>query len=190
MKCFIKSLIVLSGFAFTIAFADSISVGKTEFPKYYETPQGRIEAKGWGVLKYAFVMKAYAATLYGPKDVAARDLLYADVPKRLEINYYVSIDGPDFAKGANAVLQKQLPAEELIRLKTRVDRLHATYRDVASGDRYALTYQPGSGTVLALNGEPLVQIDGTDFARAYFGIWLAEPPISAKLKQALTDKDT
>ncbi len=189
MKYFIKSLIILSALAFTIAFADSIRVGKSEFPKYYETSKGRIEAKGWGVLKYAFVMKAYAATLYGPKDVTARDLLQADVPKRLEINYFVSIDGPDFAKGANAMLKKQLPAEDLMRLKPRVDRLHATYRDVASGDRYALTYVPGSGTVLDLNGEPLVQIEGTDFAHAYFGIWLAEPPISAKLKQALTDKD-
>ena len=190
MKHFIKFLIVLSAFAFTAAIADNIRVGKTEFPKFYETPQGRIEAKGWGVLKYAFVMKAYAAMLYGPTDVAARDLLYADVPKRLEINYFVSINGPDFAKGANAMLQKQLPEEELSRLKTRVDRLHATYRDVESGDRYALTYLPGSGTILELNGEPLVQIEGTDFSRAYFGIWLAEPPISAKLKQALTDRDT
>ncbi len=190
MKRFIKLLIAMSAFAFTIAIADSIRVGKTEFSKYYETPQGLIEAKGWGVLKYAFVMKAYAAMLYGPSDVAARDLLYADVPKRLEINYFVSIGGPDFAKGANAMLQKQLSKEELSRLQTRIDRLHETYQDVESGDRYALTYLPGSGTVLELNGEQLIQVKGTDFAHAYFGIWLAEPPISAKLKQALTDKDT
>ena len=115
-------------------------------------------------------MKAYADTPYGPQDVAARDLLYTDVPKRLEINYFVSIDGPDFAKGANAMLQKQLSVAELTRLKPRIDRLHVTYRNVKSGDRYALSYLPGSGTVLALNGEPLVQIEGTDFARAYFGI--------------------
>ena len=173
MKCFINSLIVLSAFAVTIAVADSIRVGKTEFPKYYETPKGRIEAKGWGVLKYAFVIKAYAATLYGPNDVSARNLLDADVPKRLEITYFVSINGPDFAKGANAMLQKQLSEEQLSRLKTRVDRLHATYRDVESGDRYALTYLPGSGTVLELNGEQLIQIDNRGlgvFSDALVGI--------------------
>ena len=88
------------------------------------------------------------------------------------------------------MLRKQLSAEKLRSLKARLDVLHEAYRDVTSGDRYALTYLPKAGTMLELNGESLVQIEGLDFAQAYFGIWLAEPPISAKLKQALTDKDT
>ena len=190
MKTIINILLVVSSFTWITANADSIRVGKADFARFYETPQGRIEAKGWGVLRYALVMKVYSAALYGPNDVAARDLLNTDVSKRLEIAYFVSIDGPDFAKGANAILQKQLPSERLRRLRSRVDRLHEAYRNVQPGDRYALMYLPGTGTVLELNGEELVQIEGLDFAQAYFGIWLAEPPLSAKLKQALTDDDT
>lgn len=190
MKPVIHSLIIWSALVLTAANAESIRVGDAEFARYYKTPNGRIEAKGWGVLKYAFVMKVYAAALYGPNEVAARDLLYTNVPKRLEIAYFVSIDGPDFVKGANAMLQKQLPAQKLRDLQARVDRLHETYRDVKPGDRYALLYHPEEGTVLELNGKTLVQIEGLDFAQAYFGIWLAEPPLSAKLKQALIEKDT
>jgi hypothetical protein len=190
MKPTIASLILLSAFSFTTATADNVRVGDTAFATHYETPDGRIEAKGWGVLRYAYVMKVYAAVLYGPKDTAARDLLYADAPKRLEIAYLVSIDGPDFAKGANAMLRKQLSAEKLRSLEARLALLHKAYQDVTAGDRYALTYSPEAGTVLELNGKPLVQIEGLDFAQAYFGIWLAEPPLSAKLKQALTNEDT
>ena len=64
MKPVIRSLIIWSALVLTAANAESIRVGDAEFARYYETPNGRIEAKGWGVLKYAFVMKVYAAAIF------------------------------------------------------------------------------------------------------------------------------
>ena len=52
------------------------------------------------------------------------------------------------------------------------------------GDRYALTYIPGVGTELALNGKPKGVIEG-DFAAAYFAIWLGAKPLDASLKAQL-----
>ena len=66
-----------------------------------------------------------------------------------------------------------------------LDRINALYRDVKPGDRYSLTYLPGRGTELALNGEPLGLIAGSDFASAYFSIWLGPKPLDAALKAQL-----
>jgi hypothetical protein len=56
---------------------------------------------------------------------------------------------------------------------------------VEPGDRYTLTYAPGWGTELALNGEPLGRIAGPDFASAVFSIWLGDEPMDKPLKRRL-----
>lgn len=136
------------------------------------------------LLRYLKLIKAYVAALYLPEGVKAEEVL-SDVPKRLEISYLVSIKGPDFDKGAAPVLERNQTAAERARIQGRIDGINAAYKDVKPGDRYSLTYQPGRGTELALNGTPLIVIEGADFAAAYFGIWLGREPIDEKLKRDL-----
>ena len=107
------------------------------------------------------------------------------MPKRLEISYLVSIKGPDFGKGAAPTMERNQTPAELAKLQGRIDRINSIYKDVKPGDRYALTYLPGRGTELVLNGMPLIVIEGVDFAAAYFGIWLGREPIDDKLKRDL-----
>jgi hypothetical protein len=156
-----------------IPFAESVRAGDTVLMLHNAT-----------LLRYLKVIKAYVAAVYLPEGVAPDNVL-DDVPKRLEISYLVSIKGSDFGKGAEPVLRRNQKAEELARLRGRIDRLNAIYRDVKPGDRYALTYLPGRGTELTLNGVPLTVIEGADFAKAYFGIWLGREPIDEGLKRDL-----
>ena len=156
-----------------IPFAESTTIGGKPVP-----------LRNAAVLRYLKVIKAYVAALYLPEGVKAEEVL-ADLPKRLEISYLVSIKGPDFHKGAAPVMERNQTPVELARLQGRLDRINAAYKDVKPGDRYALTYLPGRGTELALNGTPLVVIEGADFAAAYFGIWLGREPIDEKLKRDL-----
>jgi len=156
-----------------IPFAESTTIGGKPVP-----------LRNTAVLRYLKVIKAYVAALYLPEGVKAEEVL-ADLPKRLEISYLVSIKGPDFHKGAAPVMERNQTPVELARLQGRLDRINAAYKDVKPGDRYALTYLPGRGTELALNGTPLVVIEGADFAAAYFGIWLGREPIDEKLKRDL-----
>jgi len=156
-----------------ILFVDSTTIGGTPVP-----------LRNAALLRYLKFIKAYVAALYLPEGVKAEDAL-SDLPKRLEISYLVSIKGPDFDKGAAPVLERNQTPAELARLKGRLDRINAAYKDVKPGDRYSLTYLPGRGTELALNGTPLIVIEGADFATAYFGIWLGREPIDEKLKRDL-----
>jgi hypothetical protein len=139
---------------------------------------------GVGLLRYRLFIKAYVAALYLGEGVRPEEVL-ADVPKRLEIEYFWSIAGPDFGKAAEKILADNFPASVLSSLQSRLERLHALYQDVKPGDRYALTYVPGVGTELTLNDTPLGTIEGADFASAYFAIWLGREPLNDALKAQL-----
>lgn len=156
-----------------VTFAEQHQVGAINFKLH-----------GVGLLRYRLVIKAYVAALYLGEGVQA-DAVLTDTPKRLELEYFWSIAGPDFGKAANHILEANLSAATLFALRSRLDRLHALYETVKPGDRYALTYLPGAGTELTLNGVSKGVIDGADFASAYFAIWLGEKPIDRSLKTQL-----
>jgi hypothetical protein len=170
------SILTSSAFALTVekvTFADSVTIGGTPVP-----------LRNAALLRYMKMIKVYAAALYLPGNVKAEDAL-SDVPKRLELSYMIAIKGTEFGKGAAPTLERNQTPAELARLQGRIDRISAAYRDVKPGDRYSLTYLPGRGTELALNNTPLLTIEGSDFAAAYFGIWLGRSPFDSGLKRDL-----
>ena len=156
-----------------VSFADSFTIG-----------ENRVSLRGAALLRWVKLVKVYVAALYLPEPAKPSEAL-SDIPKRLEISYLVAIKGADFGPAAESILARNTSREELAKVSSRVGRLNAAYRDVKPGDRYALTYQPGKGTELSLNGEALVTIEGADFAAAYFGIWLGGKPLDENLKQRL-----
>lgn len=159
-----------------VTFQETISIDNKQLP-----------LRGTALLRWLNIFKVYVAALYLPESGASNDAL-ADIPKRLEISYLVSIPGPDFGKGAEAILERNNSPDVLARLRDRIDQLNAVYRDVKPGDRYALTYVPGQGTQLSFNGQPLITIHGADFAAAYFGIWLGKDPIDLEMRNRLMNE--
>jgi hypothetical protein len=162
----------------------ALTIENISFDESVHIDNQQIPIRGVALLRWMKLFKVYVAALYLPQNLPSDEVL-ADIPKRLEISYLVSIDGPDFGKGAEAILERNVTPNELARLRTRIDQLNAVYRDVKPGDRYALTYTPGSGTELSYNGSPLITIEGADFAAAYFGIWLGKNPIDEKMRNRL-----
>lgn len=157
-------------------FAQSITLGEKQ-----------LALRGAALLRWLKLVKVYVAALYLPEQTKSSEVL-SDIPKRLEISYLVTIKGAEFGPAAEPILARNLSGAELKRLRHRIDRINAAYRDITPGDRYAPTYQPGTGTELTWNGEPLVTIEGADFAAAYFSIWLGSKPLDDNLKKALLHK--
>ena len=164
--------------------AEALTVEGVTFQESVSIHNKQIPIRGAALLRWLNIFKVYVAALYLPESDAPNDAL-ADIPKRLEISYLVSIPGPDFGKGAEAILERNNNPDVLARLQGRIDQLNAVYRDVKPGDRYALTYVPGQGTELSYNGQPLITIEGADFAAAYFGIWLGKNPIDLEMRRRL-----
>lgn len=151
------------------------------FADRYQAAGVMLPLRGVGLARFLLTIKVYVAALYLGAGVPPERVL-SDVPKRLELEYFQRIAGPDFGKAAEEVMAENVPASTLAALRPRIGRLHRLYEDVKPGDRYALTYVPGLGTELALNGVPKGVIEGEDFAAAYFAIWLGPKPISPSLK--------
>lgn len=162
----------------------SVPVEGVPFAPQVDAGEAGLRLHGAALLKW-FLFKVYVGGLYLPEGVPAERAL-EDVPKRIEFSYLVDIAGEDFGPAGEKILARNLAGAEMAPLRERLDRIRAAYRDVAAGDRYALTYVPGRGTELSLNGEPLAVIEGADFARAYFSIWLGENPLDRGFKRELT----
>lgn len=143
-----------------------------------------LSLRGTGRLKWKGLITVYDLGLYLPQDLPSTDV-FLDAPKRLEFRYSVSIKAEEFGEAAAPYLAENVPPAELVKLQTRINAINSLYRDVKSGDRYTLTYLPGKGTELALNGTVLGVISGADFAAAYFRIWLGEHPISESMRRSL-----
>lgn len=147
-----------------------------------------LQLMGTGIVRYRVIFIVYAAGLYLPADTVSADVLAANTPRRLEIEYFHDINKSDIILAANTKLSEQLDATTLARLQPKIDRFHALFQSVGKGDRYRMDYTPGTGTQLRFNGEPVGTVEGEDFAAAYYGIWLdAENPLSQSLRRNLLD---
>jgi hypothetical protein len=165
------------------AWAD-VTVGETRFAGQASALGEPLQLRGAALYRWKWVVKVYAVALYLPPGSGRFDPA-DDLARRLEFNYLVGISGPDFGAAAEKLLAQGFSAEALAPLRDRLDRLSAAYLDVKPGDRYALSYLPGTGTELTLNGRRLALIEGADFARAYFSIWLGARPLDEPLRDRL-----
>jgi hypothetical protein len=159
-----------------VAFDDRVTASGVEF-----------KLNSVGLLRIGIFIKAYVAGLYLGPGANAENIL-ADTPKRLEISYFWSISAERFVTSTREAIERNSDPATLQKIGPHVDRFLALYRSVQPGDRYALTYVPGVGTELALNGTPLGSIPGPEFAAAVFGVWFGDREIDTALKKSLLAK--
>jgi hypothetical protein len=162
----------------------AMSAEGVEFRDHYEWNGTTLRLNGTGVFRYRIVIKGYAAALYLGEEIDA-DRALDDVPRRLEIEYLWSIPAEALARATVKGILRNVDAATLKGLRGSIGRLNALYEDVEPGDRYALTYVPGVGTELALNGEPRGLIEGAEFSAALFAIWIGRQPLDAPLREQL-----
>jgi hypothetical protein len=160
-----------------VRFPDTLTVG--------DTP---LRLHGTGLLRYRMLIKGYVAALYlaesFDEEVTPTSVL-ADVPRRLEIEYFWAIPAAGFAQATVEGIAQNTDRETFERLRDRIERLNAMYEDVEPGDRYALAYVPEVGTELSRNGRSLGVIEGEDFSSALFSIWLGERALNDSLRRQL-----
>jgi hypothetical protein len=157
------------------------------FAEYYQAGPSRLSLNGVGLAKFLRTIRVYVGALYLTAGTTV-DQVLDDVPKRLELSYFRSVEARDIIRASEKNLADNVPQQTIAALRLRIDRMHRLYEDVKPGDRYALTYLPGIGTELTLNGQRKGIVEGSDFAAAYFSIWLGPDPINQPLKEGLLSK--
>jgi hypothetical protein len=153
------------------------------FNEFYVAENTKLRLTGVGLLRY-WGFKAYVGAFY-LEEGASIDTFMSDTAKRIELEYFRSIKGKDFGPATNKSIAKNVDSKTFDRLRPQIEYHNSLYQDVQPGDRYALTYVPGRGTELALNGEPKGIIEGAEFAAAVFSIWLGPKPMNETFKKQL-----
>jgi hypothetical protein len=184
----VKSLLVhlsIAGLGACLALpAAGASIEEVEFAARVRTGNRGLALSGLGLLRYRVLFRGYVAALYLDEGTAPTRAL-EDVAKRLELEYFWSIQADAIRQAGEEILARNVSPGQVASLRERLDQIGALYQDVEPGDRYSLTYVPGRGTELAKNDVPLGTIGGDDFAAAYFSIWLGDDPIDASLRDQL-----
>jgi hypothetical protein len=177
-------LLGLLGGLMTHVSSQATVVAGVEFEKTVDYSGETLELRGAGLYRYKGLIKVTASALYLPREVDSSQIL-EDVPKCLVIEYYRDITARDLIRSGDVYLRKNLTEKQLAAIADGVELINGLYKDVKKGDRYTLTYAPGLGTQLLLNGNPEGLIPGADFGKYYFTIWLGERPVSDSMRSDL-----
>jgi hypothetical protein len=74
-------------------------------------------------------------------------------------------------------------------LKTKIDKFKSFFKDkINKKDVFVIVYVPGEGVSVIKNGTKKGTIDGLDFKKALFGIWLGNKPADDDLKAGMLGK--
>ena len=146
-----------------------------------------LKLNGMGVrTKTMLKVKVYVAGLYlaTPSHDAAA-IIATDEPKQVVMHFlYKKVEKDKLTEAWREGFANN-SAAALPALKARLDEFCALWPDMASGERAVITYIPGTGTRLELNGKEAGVIPGKDFADAMFAVWLGAKPADAGLKAGM-----
>ena len=130
-------------------------------------------------------VKVYVIGLYVDTPSSdARAILAADRIKRVDLVARRDLSGADVA---NAIAEAMNEAHSARKdaLAPRIASFQKLFPNVATGERISLTYVPGKGTAVAIQGSDKGSIAGDDFAEALFSVWLGARPIQQDVKNDL-----
>ncbi len=138
-------------------------------------------------MRTKFFLKMYLAGLYvQEKKGNATSIIEADAPMliRLEIVSDL-ITEKKMSEATEEGFQKSTKGQ-MSTIRTRVDEFIGVFRaGIEKGDIFDMLYQPGTGVKVSQNGQLRTTIQGLDFKKALFGIWLSEDPVQEDLKSSL-----
>ncbi len=156
---------------------------ETEFPKQYTDEKITMSLQGTGVKK-VFMIRAFQAAFYLGEGVPVQEAL-GDYPKRLDVEYYIRIPGSALNQYTINNMKRNIKLEEFKKLSREIKLMGQYFVDLRLGDRYALTYVPSAGTKFAYNGKIVGTIEGADFAKALFAVWIGPKPFDPGLKDKI-----
>lgn len=143
---------------------------------------------GMGVRKKLWI-KVYVSGLYLPAPAhQTAAILVADAPRQIVMQFlYKEVDQAKLTEAWRDGFANN-SAATLPALQARLDTFCAWWPSMKSGESADITYEPGTGTRLEIDGKELGTIPGKDFADALFLVWLGDKPADAGLKSGLLGK--
>lgn len=163
----------------------AIELKGVQIPEQVSIAGRECRLNGAGVLKW-LVFSIYVAGAWLEEPTTdAQQALDSDRIKRIEATYLVNAPGKDLMNGLRDELAKQPEAVRRAQRANHERFLGFFAEGIGTGGSMRITYIPGKGTEVAVNGNVKGVIEGGDFMRSVFAIWLGPDPTTEQIKRAL-----
>lgn len=157
-----------------------------------DTADGSVDLRATGSsTRKKFFFKVYAAVAYvdasqGLGDDPGAAIVAATGPKQMHLRMLRELDSERITNGINEALEKT-STQPLEGLAEERARFLAVFGDekLAEGADLRMTYLPGEGLQISLDGTVRDTIPGDAFARAFFEIYFGPKPVDDGLKKNL-----
>jgi Chalcone isomerase-like len=127
-------------------------------------------------LRKKFVVKVYVGALYlMSKQNNAAAIITADAPRRQVMHFLYDVDKGKMAEAWEEGLKDNTPNASA-EVKTAFKTLSGWMEDMKTGKRIVITYAPGTGTTVEVNGHVKGTLGGKAVADAILNTWVGPKP--------------
>jgi len=166
--------------------ASAREVSGVKVPDTVESGGATLRLNGAGVrTKYFVKAKVYLGALYLPapaSDPAA--ILGADGPWTVRMHFLRDVDRKSILDAYREGFENN-SREKLPELLPLLDRLAPAIADVKEGQVMVVSYRPGAGTTVGIEGGAQATVEGKTLADGLLGNWLGKEPADSGLKEAM-----
>ena len=170
-----RKLILAVGLIVAATGANAATVAGATIEDSVSVNNQRLTLNGAGLRK-KFVVKVYVGALYVPvKSNSPAAILAADTPRRQVMHFLYDVDKKKIADAWEEGLQDNTPTASAD-VKTAFRTLASWMEDMKEGQRIVLTYVPGPGTTVEVNGKNKGTLGGKAVADAILNTWIGPKP--------------
>jgi len=104
-------------------------------------------------------------------------------PSRIQMQFVRKVKRDDIAEAWSEGFEKN--AADLSSFEERIERLNSWMEDMAKTDTMTFTWIPGRGVSVTVKGKDKGTIEGDDFGKVLWSIWLGPEPPNPELKRGM-----
>ena len=185
----IKTLSILFICLITTSIFAQKTVSGVTLPELKTIQGERLLLNGAGLREKLWI-DLYVGGLYlATKTSDANEIINANKPMAITLNIVsglitsekmISAIEEGFEKSTNGNQSKY---------QTKIDEFISAFKEpIVNGNTFVIMYIPNKGTVVMKNDKILKTIEGLEFKKALFGIWLSDKPADKNLKNGMLGK--
>jgi hypothetical protein len=173
----------------TFALANAADAGNkagVAMPETTMVAGKQLHLNGMGLREATWLkVDVYVAGLYVERVSSDADtLVTSNQTKLLVLRFVRDVDRPDIVKAWRDGFRNNAAAA-LPAIRRQTNLLDSWMVSFAKGDTLAFAYVPGEGVHVDINQRRKGTLQGEDFARSLFAIWLGPKPPNKSLKRGL-----
>jgi hypothetical protein len=168
-------MILVAALSLAAVHMDAATVAGVKIDDHASVNNQNLVLNGAGLRK-KFMFKVYTGALYLPsKQNNAAAIISADAPRRMVMQFLMGVDKGKIAEAWTEGLAENTPNASA-EVKTAFKTLSSWMEDMKEGQKIVMTYSPGTGTTVEVNGKNKGTLGGKAVADAILATWIGPNP--------------